>query len=55
MPMFIVEKNMKKINQYKVKINQSDKKIRKPGMLKDRICIKKDFDELPEEFMEHFK
>lgn len=31
------------------------KKTRKPGILKGKISIKKDFDELPEEFMEHFK
>lgn len=37
------------------KLQKIKKKPRKPGKLKGKIRIKKDFDELPEEFMEHFK
>lgn len=31
------------------------KKIRKPGILKGKITIEKDFEQLPEDFMEYFK
>ncbi|CAN5157808.1 hypothetical protein BH09DEP1_BH09DEP1_0030 [soil metagenome] len=47
---------MKKMNLHKMKIkNKSNKKERKPGMLKDKIVIKKDFEQISEEFMEYFE